>query len=414
VARSLFSNFFPRVFVTVVLVALGLWMFQYNWRQRPIAYNDYEYSVEEAKRLQAYPRAQYQHGLQAWFQNDQKKAASSFRGAITQDVLYLDAWHRLAEVEDAAGRESTARDILIFTTRLTQNVYRWKWQQILLARELGEENILFQNANYLLSHDVLEQDALQMLHSYFAGNEEAVAGVLESAHWDAYLRWMMRLGMTDKTLKLWRRLIETAAPGTDIGLEYAHFLLEKKRIAESRAVWSRFMGNEYITNPGFEAEITQIGFDWRFWYDTNKNWEINRVSDNTYEGGYALKIDFRGRENVSFHHVYQIVVGEPLERYRLSYAWKGLDITTDQGPFIEVASYDKKGLYLAGPMMTGSTDWQQEVIDFVLPEDSWAATIRIRRRPSDRFDNKINGTLWLDDFRIERMSPKTTDSRSND
>ena len=386
-------------------------MFQYNWCQRPITYNDYEYSVEEARRLRAYPGTQYQHGLRAWLQNDREEAARSFRQAVTKDVLFLDAWHRLAEVEAATGRKEAARDILMFTTDLTRNVYRWKWPQMLLAQELGEEGILCQNANYLMSNDILKQDTLQLLHSYFAGDEDAVSGVLKSAHWESYLRWLMRLEMTDKTLKLWRRLIEKTAPESDIGLEYAHFLLQKKRIVESRDVWRRYMGDGYITNPGFEAEITRKGFDWRFWNERVKNWEVNRVSDTQYEGNYALKINFKGLENVSFHHVYQIIAAEPMEGFRLSYSWKGRDITTDQGLFVEVSSYDTKGLYKAGPMMTGSTDWRQEVIDFALPEDSKAAILRIRRHQSDRFDNKISGTIWLDNFQIERMAPEFSANR---
>ena len=221
----------------------------------------------------------------------------------------------------------------------------------------------------------------------------------------------MRWGMTDKTQNLWQRLIEMAPPKSDIGLEYAHFLLQKKRIVESREVWCRYMADEYITSPGFEAEITRKGFDWRFWNGRDNNWEINRVSDTRFEGDYALKIVFKGFENVSFHHVYQIITAEPVEDFRLSYSWKSRDITTDQGLFVEVFSYDAKGLYKAGPMMTGSTDWRQEVMHFVLPENSQAAIIRLRRHKSDRFDSKISGTLWVDNFQIERVSPKFTDNR---
>src|SRR5210317_945858 len=129
IIQSILGNFFPRAFITLVLAALGLWMFHYNLLQRPIAYEDYNYSTAEADRLKAYPSAQYRHGLHAWFQNDHKTAANFFRRAVIQDVLFLDAWHRFAEVEAAAGREQFAKDILGFTTGLTKNVYRWKWQQ---------------------------------------------------------------------------------------------------------------------------------------------------------------------------------------------------------------------------------------------------------------------------------------------
>ena len=89
--QSILGNFFPRAFITLILAALGLWMFHYNWLQRPIAYEDYDYSAAEADRLKTYPIAQYRHGLQALFQNDHKAAANFFRRAVVQDVLFLVA-----------------------------------------------------------------------------------------------------------------------------------------------------------------------------------------------------------------------------------------------------------------------------------------------------------------------------------
>jgi len=412
ITRSISGNFLGRAFITFVLAALGMWMFHYNWLQRRIAYEDYDYSTEEAVRLKIYPRAQYRYGVQAWFQNDHKAAANFFRRAINQNVLFLDAWLRLAEVEAGAGRQQVARDILAFTTGLTKNVYRWKWQQMLLARELGEQDIFFQNINYLLSHDILQQDALQLLHSYFGGDAVAAAAVLELEHWGSYLRWLMYWGMTDKTLTLWQRLIGKGAPNEEMALQYAHFLLQKKRIAESRAIWCNYMGDNRITNPGFEKEISGRGFDWRLSNERTENWEINRVTDHRYEGNYSLRIDFKGRENISFHHVSQIIAAEPFDQFRLSYAWKSQEITTDQGLFVEVYSYDKKGLYQAGPIMVGTNDWRWAFIEFALPKASRAAVIRIRRRPSDRFDNKISGTVWLDDFKLERLQTKIADNVS--
>jgi hypothetical protein len=63
IIQSILGNFFPRAFISLVLAALGLWMFHYNLLQRPIAYEDYDYSTAEADRLKAYPSAQYRHGL---------------------------------------------------------------------------------------------------------------------------------------------------------------------------------------------------------------------------------------------------------------------------------------------------------------------------------------------------------------
>jgi hypothetical protein len=122
-----------------------------------------------------------------------------------------------------------------------------------------------------------------------------------------------------------------------------------------------------------------------------------------------LRVNFSGRENIAFHHVYQIFTAETQTKYRLTYAWKSQGITTDQGPFIEVYGYDKEGLYETGPMVTGTQKWHEVSIEFDVPEGCRAAVVRLRRLPSSRFDSKIRGTLWLDDFRLEKV--EAIDSR---
>jgi hypothetical protein len=90
-----------------------------------------------------------------------------------------------------------------------------------------------------------------------------------------------------------------------------------------------------------------------------------------------------------------------LKRLRLSYAWKSQGITTDQGPFIEIVGYDQKGLSQSGPMMTGTHKWRDDAIEFRPPAGCRAVLVRVRRRPSHRFDSKIKGSIWLDDFHLK-------------
>jgi hypothetical protein len=203
---------------------------------------------------------------------------------------------------------------------------------------------------------------------------------------------------------VWQKIRENGKPDTEIGLQYAHFLLGQKRVAESMSVWQEYLSLDGMTNAGFENEITQRGFDWRHWGDKDGNWTIERVNQGAYKGKYALRVSFAGRQNISFQNVYQIVPVIPLERLRLNYAWKSDGITTDQGPFIEIIGYDQKGLSKFGPMITGTHDWREESIEFRPPAGCRAAVVRLRRRPSHRFDSKIKGTFWLDNFRLEILN----------
>jgi tetratricopeptide (TPR) repeat protein len=392
-----------RILTTAILSILGCWTVYSNWPQRAIRFNNYSFSEEEAQRLRFYPKAQYAHGMHAWLQHKPERAGSCFRQAVSQDVLHLDAWLRLAEIEAALGRAEKARAILRFTTEMTDQVFRWKWSQMLLAKELGMENSLYRNTNFLLSGKVLVQDTLQLLHTHLDGDASAVVAVLEPAHLEAYLDWLMRWGMTDESLTVWQALTAVAEPDRETALRYAHFLVNHKRIDPSVDIWQHYTGRTGLTNPGFEKPISGKGFDWRYWGEKDGTWSLRRVNDETAEGNYALKITFNGQENIAFHHLYQIFAVYPHEKYRLTYEWKSRGITTDQGPFVEVSSYGKRGLYQAGPMITGSQGWHEKAIEFEIPADCRAAVVRLRRRASMRFDAKIRGMVWVDSFRLDKL-----------
>jgi len=392
-----------RLLLTLVLLSLGVWTFYYCSLQRTVRLNNYTYSSKEAERLKNYPKAMYAHGLDAWARQDPEKADRFFRQTVSNDVLFIDGWLRLAEAEAAMGRKEKAKKILLFTIDLTKHVFRWKWSQMLLARELGMEDVIYRNAKYLLSRGVLEQDTLQFLHTHLDGNASAVVSVLNKDHLESYLDWLMKWTKTDESLVVWDAMAKVAEPEKEIAMRYANFLMQHKHITESRDIWQKYTGSIGMTNSGFEAESTCKAFDWCYWNENNGNYDVKRDDHDTYKGKYSLRVNFRGRENISFRHVYQIFTVDPLETYRLSYVWKSREITTDKGPFVEIYGYDKEGLYRNGPMITGTQDWRKVSIDFDMPEGCRAAVVRLRRQPSGRFDSKIRGTLWLDDFRLEKI-----------
>jgi hypothetical protein len=393
-----------RIVITIMLSILGCWTVYYCWPQRTVRYGSYAYSDKEAHRLRFYPKAQYAHGMRAWFQQQPEVAARFFRQAVSQNVLFLDAWLRLSEIELAMEHKKKAKEILTFTTNMTDKVFRWKWPQMLLARELDMQKRFYRDTNYLLSHKVLQQDALQLLHTHFEGRASAVVSVLDPAHLAVYLNWLMQWGMTDESLLVWSAMTEVLEPDKEVALRYSHFLLNHKRVTESIDIWQKYDGSGGLTNPGFEMDITRQGFDWRYYGEKDGRWGLKRDNYEAAEGDYALKITFNGQENIVFKHLFQIFPVNPEEKYRLTYAWKSTDLTTDQGLFVEIYSYDNQGLYQTSPMITGTHGWREDSITFEIPEGCHAAVLRLRRQPSKRFDSKIKGVLWIDDFRLQTIS----------
>jgi hypothetical protein len=52
------------------------------------------------------------------------------------------------------------------------------------------------------------------------------------------------------------------------------------------------------------------------------------------------------------------------------------------------------------PNETGTLPWTLEQVDFTTGPQTHLILIRLARRPSGRLDNKLRGTVWIDDVSI--------------
>jgi hypothetical protein len=387
----------------MVLAVLSVWLMVHNWQYRAIYHENYTFGVKGAEKYRHFPRALYDFGCNAWFQNDSDVAARFFRQAVLQDIFHMKAWLKLAQAETVLGNPDKARIILQFSDGLAKNVYRWKWDQILLAHELGMEKILLDNINFLIRHRKKMQDAFQLLDAHLTGNVMQAVNVLDTPNLIYFLEWLMQWGRVNDAQITWNKVMSSEVQNEDIQLKYIHFLISNKQVPLAAKIRGSNTGIQGLTNPGFEDQITRHGFDWRYTSDNKGKWSIRRTLSEAFSGTCSLKIRFEGTENISFSHLYQIVPVDPLTPYRLTYGWQSKNITTDQGQFVDIYGYDCKGVYFKGPMMLGTHPWQEQDMEFTVPEECHAVVVCLRRRPSHRFDNKIAGILWLDDFKLEKM-----------
>jgi len=389
--------------ITLVLAVLSVWLMVHNWQYRAIYHENYTFGEKEAKKFRHFPRALYDLGCNAWFENDSDAAARFFRQTVLQDIFHIGAWLKLAQAETVLGNPDKARSILQFSDGLAKNVYRWKWDQILLAHELGMEKIVLDNINFLIRHRKKVQDAFQLLDAHLTGNIMRAVNVLDPPNLIEFLEWLMQWGRVNDAEITWNKIMSAGIQNEDIRLKYIHFLIDRKSVPCAAEIWRSSTGIKGMTNPGFEEQITGRGFDWRYTATNKGKWSIRRTLSEVFSGTHSLKINFEGTENISFGHLYQIVPVDPLTPYRLTYGWRSKNITTDQGPFVDIYGYDCNGVYFKGPMILGTHNWQEQVMEFTVPQACHAVVIRLRRLTSHRFDNKIAGILWLDDFKLEKM-----------
>ncbi|MBL0712057.1 MAG: hypothetical protein JJV98_00010, partial [Desulfosarcina sp.] len=312
-------------------------------------------------------------------------------------------WLKLVQIEATRGRLDPARKILAFVADIAGHTSRWQLSIALLAHELDMEDRFRRSINFLVDRRLNRADALNLLDTHYGDTEKCLAA-LDPANHTAYLECLMRWGRLSEARRVWQHISAHKSLEEEILLKYIDFLISNKVIAEARTIWRAHSGINGLTNSGFEHKPSGKGFDWRVHRSPNRSWHIQPVSGEGRSNSSAIKISFFGKENINFHHLYQIVPLPPDTPYRLTYWWRGMRLSTDQRPFIDIEGYDCRDFHVRGPMLSESSGWRQERIEFALPPGCNAVRVRLRRKPSKRFDNKIEGTLWLDDFKVAPLN----------
>jgi hypothetical protein len=266
------------------------------------------------------------------------------------------------------------------------------------------QDIFRNNLNYLVARKKWLPDIFFLLDTHTKFKTDRALALLDRGNRGGYLAWLMSWKRADAAKATWEALEAHGDVTDELLQDYVDFLVSQKDVAPAVLLWQRHIGLHGMTNAGFENKIMGRGFGWRISNGGNgKAWQGRRIYGHSRKGTNAFRVSFLGKENLDWHHIYQIVPVRPEQPYRLTYWWKSKGITTDQKPFVEIYSYDAQGLNIKGPMALRSNDWMPVTMAFTSPENCHAVVVRLRRNESFRFDNKIEGVLWVDDFKMEKI-----------
>jgi len=117
-------------------------------------------------------------------------------------------------------------------------------------------------------------------------------------------------------------------------------------------------------------------------------------------GSWVLRLDFDGQVNLDYGDVKQQVVVRP-GPYRFRARVRAEHLTTDQGVGFRLFDPKKRHrLDIDTPHVSGTSDWKRVEKDFTIPPGTELIEVRVVRRPSFKFDNKIAGTVWIDDVSL--------------
>ena len=385
-----------RTVISFLLLLLAVFMLKWGLESRLAASGQYDARMISV--LSNFPKALLKLGNKARALQNNSEAIGFYRRAVQADPLEGRGWIRLAEAEKDNGNRETALGILAYVHSLGKRTLRWTWGETLLALDLKDMDKVWENLNRLIAQNRQTGDALQLADTLLAVDERPPDQVLDASNLPAYLRWLTRWGHLDRAVSVYHMMARQGIQDSENAQWLIARLLSKKRVPEALSLGGPSTGQ--VTNGGFENELSQKPFDWRYSDRGNRGWTIKRVMGTAVEGGYALAVTFDGQKNASFSHLSQVVPVSPGSTCRLKVWWKAEAVTTDQGVFLEVYGYDAKGLHKKSPMLLGTRDWETVEMDFQVPEDCHAVVIRLRRYPSRKLDSHIKGTVWLDGVEI--------------
>jgi hypothetical protein len=146
-----------------------------------------------------------------------------------------------------------------------------------------------------------------------------------------------------------------------------------------------YPGKNRIFNPKFEGAKPGGRMDWA----------VFRHEHVTAKTGGGLTLTFDGKDNLAYGNVTQQTYLQA-GRWRFEVEAEANGLTTDQRPFFRIADVaDARRLDVSTPMAP-----ERMAVEFPVPAGGSWVSITLQRRQSEKFDNKIAGTLRLKEVRL--------------
>jgi len=328
--------------------------------------------------------------------SDHSIPVTLYKEAVRQDDASPYRWADLAEALAADGRLDDAR--LCFERALV------------LAP--GIPQIWVRHANFCFLHDqpaIALQSAARVLYYVpdydsvlFHDFDEMLPQPAEIAaalgHSPRALRsWLGHLIEVNNSAAAhlaWKQIMSAGYGEAASASAYTDYLIRTQSWSDAISAWSQWLGprrgaypaRNLLFNGRFEYAPSGGPLDWRIGEDSE-------FFETVREAG-GIRIHFEGKVNIDYNQLSQVAVLPAPGHYRLSARVRSDGITTNEGPRLAITD-----LGLETESITGTHEWMPITIDFSVPR-ARAVRIAVIRRPSLKFDNKVEGAFWMTDVSL--------------
>jgi len=204
---------------------------------------------------------------------------------------------------------------------------------------------------------------------------------------------------------LWNVMPYDYKKGSKEGFVYLQSVISRQNADKFISIWQDLSEEQVkvgeVVNHNFERNIPSVSPC----FDSKKIPGVAWGRDETsYDGDHSLKVSFNGEENIEFSHARCVIAVESGRRYSLDGFWKGNDISTLSGVYLDIYSPGIKGFYARTDAKIGRWPWQKFSIEFNVPRGVELVIVRIRRKKTELLDSKVAGDMWIDSLNLRHIS----------
>lgn len=238
----------------------------------------------------------------------------------------------------------------------------------------------------------------------------------EYAYLSKYLLYLTATGRTDEAADVWP-LLPIEQIERQVFLSYVNHLIASGRYDDAMKIWTDVTAHRetdgrrpaeqdstsLVWNGGFERDMLNGGFDWVITEAAGVNVFLDE--EIRMSGNRSLGVTFSG-ENPDAAFARQIILLRPGASYTLNAYLKTESITSSNGVLIRVSGVGPacQSLSQSSDSFTGTNRWREVSFEFSAPAGCQAALIQLRRDRSQKLDNRIEGTAWIDGITVRQQT----------
>lgn len=344
-----------------------------------------------------------------------EKSIAQYENAVRFAPYNFEWWIRLGRAYEQAEQTEKAGNAMLHAVSLAPNYTLPHWQlgnfylrqgrdgeAFAELKKAADNNVVYREQVFSIAWDFYEKDTARL--EQLAGNSsDARAGLA---------KFYAAKERPEDSLRVWESLTpEEKEKHTEIAKLIAQAFYDKRFFRSSVKFISQLgiepnARAETIENPGFESQL-RAGEEEKIYFGWNvrpgDKIRVDRDRNQRREGAYGLRVLFTGFANVELNNISQLIALSPASRYRLSFWVKTENLKSAGTPTFEVLNAnDNRIISVSKAFPNDTNDWQQIQVDFAMPGDSEGAIMRLARVYCGE-NCLITGTIWLDDFKLEKL-----------